>query len=72
CSRRARRRTRRGSAREGDLLVIPAMAPHGFRNASGARARFLGVFAASRVVSTFEKPLAPWGQRVLETPTPSQ
>lgn len=62
-------KTRR-TVRAGEVLFIPAMAPHGFRNTSPAGARFLGLFAASRVVSTFERPLAPWGERVLETPSP--
>ena len=37
----------------GELALVPLMVPHGLRNTSDRRARVLGYFAGSSVVSTF-------------------
>jgi quercetin dioxygenase-like cupin family protein len=50
----------------GDLLVIPPMAPHGFRNTGDVTARCLGFFSDSTVVGEFEEPVEPLGTRVVK------
>ncbi|WP_227132184.1 cupin domain-containing protein [Halorubellus salinus] len=50
-----------------DLVVVPPMAPHGFRNAGTETARFLGCFSDATVVSEFEAPVEPLGETVLRT-----
>jgi quercetin dioxygenase-like cupin family protein len=57
----------RGTLRTGELVVVPAMAPHGFRNAGSETARFLGFFSDSTTVSEFEAPVEPFGTAVLRT-----
>jgi quercetin dioxygenase-like cupin family protein len=51
----------------GDLVVIPPMAPHGFRNGGSETARFLGCFSDRTTVSEFEQPVEPLGVRTLRT-----
>jgi quercetin dioxygenase-like cupin family protein len=58
-----------GALEAGQSALIPAMVPHGVRNIGTETARCLGFFAAAKVVSTFEQPMLPFGQRVLGTPT---
>ena len=53
-----------GVVRAGDLAVVPAMAPHGMRNIGETTLRVLGFFTSSTVVSTFEEPLGPNGERI--------
>ncbi len=52
----------------GQAALIPAMAPHGIRNVGNETARCVGFFASAEVVSTFEQPMLPLGQRVVGTP----
>jgi quercetin dioxygenase-like cupin family protein len=52
----------------GQAALIPAMAPHGVRNVGNETARCVGFFASAEVVSTFEQPMMPLGQRVVGTP----
>ena len=54
------------SARE--MAVVPAMVPHGLRNVGDETARFVGFFSSNVVVSTFDQPMMPFGQRVVGTP----
>jgi quercetin dioxygenase-like cupin family protein len=51
---------------EGELAVMPAMAPHAVRNVGTKNARVLGVFTSGRVVSTFDHPWEPIGQQVFD------
>jgi quercetin dioxygenase-like cupin family protein len=51
----------------GEMAVVPAMAPHGIRNVGDTTLRVLGFFSSSTVVSTFEQPLGPEGERVFVT-----
>ncbi|MEA2535304.1 MAG: hypothetical protein QOJ93_3115 [Actinomycetota bacterium] len=44
---------------EGAIAVVPAMVSHGFRNIGAGRARVLGFFSSSAVVSTFRHPMGP-------------
>ena len=54
-----------GRLRTGELAVIPAMAPHGVRNVGDTTLRVLGFFSSSTVVSTFEQPIGPEGERIV-------
>ena len=51
----------------GDLAVVPAMVPHGISKVVGDETlKVVGFFAGSTIVSTFDEPLAPVGERILE------
>lgn len=50
--------------RAGDVAVVPAMAPHGARAVGDTTLRVIGFFSSSTVVSTFEQPIGPEGERV--------
>ena len=56
----------RGVVSAGDLAVIPAMVPHGLRNVGDETVKVVGFFSEARIVSTFEEPLQPVGESVLE------
>lgn len=56
-----------GTIGAGDLVVIPPMAPHGFRNAGAETARLLGFFSDRTAVSEFERPIEPLGVAVIRT-----
>lgn len=55
-----------GVVSAGDLAVIPALAPHGFRNTGEETARFLGIFSDSTLVAEFESELEPFGERIVK------
>jgi quercetin dioxygenase-like cupin family protein len=57
---------------EGQLAVIPAMAPHGFRNVGDVPARVLGFFGGSTNVATFTDEHGPdaWRVFVVGGPAP--
>jgi quercetin dioxygenase-like cupin family protein len=52
----------------GQMAVVPAMVPHGMRNVGKERARVAGFFSGNVIVSTFDQPMMPFGQRVVGTP----
>jgi quercetin dioxygenase-like cupin family protein len=52
----------------GEMALVPAMVPHGLRNAGEEKLRVAGFFSSNVVVSTFDKPMMPFEQRVLGTP----
>lgn len=56
-----------GTVGAGELVVVPPMAPHGFRNEGTDVARFLGFFSDRTTVSEFEAPVEPLGAAVLRT-----
>jgi len=56
----------RGTIGAGDVVVIPPLAPHGFRNGGDVTARFLGFFSDSTVVGEFEDVVEPIGSRVVK------
>ena len=58
----------RGLLSEGDMAVVPAMVPHALRNAGDETVRVVGFFSSNVVVSTFDRPMMPIGQRVVGTP----
>jgi len=58
----------RGRVSAGEMAVVPAMAPHALRNAGDETVRVVGFFSSNVVASTFDRPLMPFGQRVVGTP----
>ena len=57
-----------GRLSAGEMALVPAMEPHGLRNAGEETLRVVGFFSSNVVVSTFDQPLMPFGQRVVGTP----
>jgi quercetin dioxygenase-like cupin family protein len=57
-----------GRLSAGQMAVVPAMVPHGMRNVGEERVRVAGFFSSNVIVSTFDKPVMPFGQRVVGTP----
>jgi mannose-6-phosphate isomerase-like protein (cupin superfamily) len=53
-----------------ELVLIPSMVPHSFRNVGSTTARIIGFFSANAVVARFQQPVQPIGTRTLGTPTP--
>ena len=58
----------RGLVSAGDMAVVPAMVPHALRNSGYETVRVAGFFSSNVVTSTFDRPLMPFGQRVVGTP----
>ena len=52
----------------GEMALVPAMVPHGLRNVGEETVRVVGFFSSNVIVSTFDQPLMPFGQRVVGTP----
>ena len=57
-----------GRLSAGEMGLVPAMEPHGLRNAGEETVRVAGFFSSNVVVSTFDQPMMPFGQRVVGTP----
>ena len=57
-----------GQLSAGQMAVVPAMVPHGMRNVGEERVRVAGFFSSNVIVSTFDNPVMPFGQRVVGTP----
>lgn len=60
----------RGRVRAGDLAVIPAMVPHGLRNVGDGPVKVVGFFCRSEIISSFDEPVQPIGQAVLNQGAP--
>lgn len=58
----------RGRLSAGGMALVPAMEPHGLRNAGEGTLRVAGFFSSNVVVSTFDRPMMPFGHRVVGTP----
>jgi quercetin dioxygenase-like cupin family protein len=58
----------RGRLSAGEMALVPAMVPHGLRNAGDETVRVVGFFSSNVVVSTFDQPMMPFDQRVVGTP----
>ena len=58
----------RGRISAGEMAVVPAMEPHALRNVGDETVRVVGFFSSNVVVSTFDQPMMPFGQRVVGTP----
>jgi quercetin dioxygenase-like cupin family protein len=52
----------------GQSALVPAMVPHGVRNAGTQTARCVGFFSAATVESTFDCPIMPFGERRIGSP----
>jgi quercetin dioxygenase-like cupin family protein len=46
------------------IALVPAYEPHSVRNAGDERLRFVALYASAEVVSTYEQPVEPSGERV--------
>ena len=57
-----------GRLSAGEMALVPAMVPHGLRNVGDERVRVAGFFSSNVIVSTFDQPMMPFGQRVVGTP----
>ena len=57
-----------GRLSAGEMALVPAMVPHGLRNVGDERVRVAGFFSSNVIVSTFDQPVMPFGQRVVGTP----
>ncbi len=58
----------RGELSAGEMALVPAMMPHGLRNAGDEKVRVVGFFSSNVVVSTFDRPVMPFNERVVGTP----
>jgi quercetin dioxygenase-like cupin family protein len=57
-----------GRVAAGEMAVVPAMVPHALRNVGDETVRVVGFFSSNVVASTFDRPMMPFGQRVVGTP----
>ena len=57
-----------GHVSAGDMAVVPAMVPHALRNVGNETVRVAGFFSSNVVASTFDRPMMPFGERVVGTP----
>ena len=57
-----------GRLSAGEMALVPAMVPHGLRNAGDETVRVVGFFSSNVVVSTFDRPMMPFNQRTVGTP----
>ncbi len=57
-----------GQISAGEMALVPAMVPHGMRNVGEETVRVVGFFSSNVVVSTFDQPMMPFGQRIVGTP----
>jgi quercetin dioxygenase-like cupin family protein len=60
-----------GPLRAGELAVVPALTPHGARNAGSVPARLLGFFSSSTNVAIFSEPKGPNGERAFVIGAPA-
>jgi len=54
----------------GDLVLVPAMVPHAFRNVGETRARIVGFFSSNTVLAIADDVVQPIGSRVIGSPSP--
>ncbi len=57
-----------GQLSAGEMALVPAMVPHSLRNMGDDTVRVVGFFSSNVIVSTFDQPMMPFGQRVVGTP----
>lgn len=59
-----------GRLSKGELVLVPKMVPHDFKNVGSKKARVLGFFGgANNIVATFEKAWLPADSNVVDTRT---
>lgn len=57
-----------GTVSKGEIVQVPRMVPHDFKNTGTARAKVIGFFGgANHIVATFEKTWLPTGSNVVDT-----
>ena len=56
----------RTTAQAGEMALVPEMVPHEVRNTGDVVLRFAAVYAAPDVVTTYEAPVQPAGERERE------
>jgi len=52
----------------GSIIVVPAFAPHGFKNTGSDTLKLAGFFATGVVLNYFDDPVAPFGTKTFLTP----
>jgi quercetin dioxygenase-like cupin family protein len=62
----------RGELTAGGVGLVPALVPHSVRNIGEETVRVVGFFSSGIVVSVFDDPLMPAGNRVVGTPLPDE
>jgi quercetin dioxygenase-like cupin family protein len=63
---------KRGELSAGGIGLVPALVPHDVRNIGEETVRVVGFFSSGTVVSVFDDPLMPAGERVVGTPLPEE
>ena len=61
----------RGRLTKGDLVVIPAMVPHGLVNNGAETVKVVGFFSESEITSSFDEPIQPIGAAVVVQGAPA-
>jgi quercetin dioxygenase-like cupin family protein len=61
----------RGRVAAGDLVVIPALVPHGLVNTGAETVKVVGFFSESEITSTFDEPIQPIGAAVVVQGAPA-
>ncbi|NBC83712.1 MAG: cupin domain-containing protein [Bacteroidetes bacterium] len=58
----------KGEVRKGEIVLVPEMVPHDFKNIGSTKARILGVFGGvNNIVATFDKDWLPLHTNVVDT-----
>jgi quercetin dioxygenase-like cupin family protein len=58
--------TETGQVSAGKLVVVPEMVPHSIHNVGDTTAKIVGFFPSGHIVSAFDHPYEPIGQRIFE------
>ncbi|HLM33953.1 MAG TPA: cupin domain-containing protein [Gaiellaceae bacterium] len=56
----------------GEMVVVPELAPHGFRTVGDVMARVLGFFPTKSVESVFDREIVPLGETKVSVPPPRE
>ena len=56
-----------GLISQGELALVPRMAPHNLRNAGDKTAKILGFFGSPNIVATFDEIWLPYQTRIIDT-----
>ncbi|HMB93196.1 MAG TPA: cupin domain-containing protein [Rhodothermales bacterium] len=58
--------TKSGQVSAGELVVVPEMVPHSIHNVGDTTVKVVGFFPRGHIVSEFDQPYEPMGQRIFE------
>jgi quercetin dioxygenase-like cupin family protein len=58
--------------RAGEIVVVPALVPHGATNHGKTEARILGFFSSSTNIGVFRDPVGPNGERIFVVGAPGE